>query len=112
VTDNLKELLGNPGEVYEGTEPASGNEVEVYVKEMLLNGNEVIVFALVVDDVVTTAYVPTLRDGPSPAGSDYEDVYDREHAINEIIDGLLESYMTKVEENIEIIEEIDEGESP
>jgi len=55
----------------------------------------------VIDDVVLTSFVPSLGEGAAPAGSNYQDVYDRDNAINYIKDEVLYSYMTKTVENTE-----------
>jgi len=109
VAKNIQRLIENPDEVYSGIEPTSQSKIEVYVKGMILNGNEIIVWGLVVDGKVITAYVPTLGEGPSPPGSNYEDVYDREHAINKIHNDVIEPHLTKVVENAKIIDDIDQG---
>lgn len=109
VRNTLEEILKNPGEVYETQD---GTE-RTYVKEMELNGNEVVVFVFVADGKAVTSFVPAEE---APAGSSYEDVYDREVAVEYIIEKVVdaegEDTMEKVEEFEEVIEQIDEGETP
>ena len=93
-------------------ETQDGTE-RTYVKEMELNGNEVVVFVFVADGKAVTSFVPA---NEAPANSDYDDVYDREDAIEYIIDRVLdtqgEEAMEKIEEFEEVIEQIDVGETP
>lgn len=78
---------------------------------MVLNGNKVIVFGLAVDGVLKTTFVPA---GNAPAGSDYEEVYNRAAAIEYTIEEVLKKAsgatdIQKILEKEEIIEQYDEG---
>lgn len=113
MASTITKIVGNPDEAYEGTR-TSGDKatVTVYVKEMTLNGNKVIAFALVVNGELKTAFVPA---GQAPPGSNYNDAYSRENAINYIIEEVLKTAtgqdtIEKIKEFEEVIEEIDVGE--
>ena len=100
---------------YESPRGGSLQVARLRVKETILNGNQVIVWALVVNGELLTAFVPSVGGGASPAGSQYEDVYDREKAIEYILEEIRgaagEDALTKIDEFEPIIEEINEGET-
>lgn len=80
---------------------------------MELNGNEVVVFVFVADGKAVTSFVPAQE---APPNADYDDVYNREDAVEYIVDKVLdagsEDPMEKIEEFEKVIEEIDVGETP
>lgn len=111
----MREILKSPDEVYEGIRPNDNAKVTVYVKEMIRNGNEVVVFALVVDGVLITSFVPSVGEDAAPAGSEYEQAYDRGEAIEYIAENVLktatgQATMEKIEEFNRIIERYKPGE--
>jgi len=66
-------------------------------------------FAKVVDGKVITSFVPTVVQR-APPEAEYEDVYDRTHALNYIIRRNIRGGMTKIKENKNLISGIQEGE--
>lgn len=112
IKDNLRDILENPSEVYETQD---GTE-RTYVKEMKLNGNDIVVFVFVADGKAITSFVPSTGEGASPPDSTHDEVYERENAINYIIESVLDAGgdepMEKIEEFEEVIEQIDIGETP
>jgi hypothetical protein len=109
IEQTITKVIQNPDEVYETT----GGESARYIKELEVDGDTVIVM-LILQKVgegvwqVVTGYVPV---GDEPAGSDYEDVYDRWEVVSNIKDNIEEDQDTfeKIKEGKEIISEWDIG---
>ena len=109
IEQTITKVIQNPDEVYETT----GGESARYIKELDVDGDTVIVM-LILQKVgegvwqVVTGFIPVNNE---PAGSDYEDVYNRWDVVGNIKQNMENEIdiFEKIREENEIISEWDIG---